>query len=79
MDFPSYLPVLRAYILLSRSSQTTTDLPLKIAENGSTGTDTPTLPSVTESFVAKDRTDVKSPQLPFGENVAVATGTVGAQ
>jgi hypothetical protein len=23
--------------------------------------------------------EVKSPQLPFGENVAVATGTVGAQ
>jgi hypothetical protein len=33
-----------------------------------------------ETFVPqKERTDVKSPQLPFGENVAVATGPLTAQ
>ncbi|KJA29658.1 hypothetical protein HYPSUDRAFT_31618 [Hypholoma sublateritium FD-334 SS-4] len=62
-----------------RSSQTTSDLPLKVAGNGSTGADLPSLPAVTETFALKDRPDVKSPQLPFGENVAVATGPVGAQ
>jgi poly(A) polymerase len=25
-------------------------------------------------YAPKDRTDLRSPQLPFGENVAVATG-----
>ena len=30
-------------------------------------------------YDAKDATEIKSPQLPFGENVAVATGAVAAQ
>ncbi len=73
------LPVLHAYVVLNRSSQTTSDLPLKGAGNGSTGADLSSLPAVTETFALKDRLDVKSPQLPFGENVAVATSPVGAQ
>lgn len=34
----------------------------------------------TETFAPpKERADIKSPQLPFGENVAVATGPLTAQ
>jgi len=62
------------HIICRSSNSTTTDLPLKVSENGSTGTPGPTLASVTETFSPKERLDVKSPQLPFGENVAVATG-----
>ncbi|PPQ67593.1 hypothetical protein CVT25_012087 [Psilocybe cyanescens] len=58
-----------------RSSQSTSDLPLKPSENGSTGS-APSLPPVAETFTPKD---AKPPQLPFGENVAVATGAVTAQ
>jgi len=62
-----------------RSSQSTSDLPFKVSsENGSTGT-APGLLPVNESFALKDRMELKSPQLPFGENVAVATGPVAAQ
>ena len=39
----------------------------------------PSLLPVTESFAPKDRMELRSPQLPFGENVAVATGPVAAQ
>lgn len=49
---------------------------LKLAENSLTGTN---LPAVAESFVSKDWSDLKSPLLPFGENVAVATGANIAQ
>lgn len=79
MDLFIDLSVLHTYVVLNRSSQTTSDLPLKVAGNGSTGADLPSLPAVTETFALKDRPDVKSPQLPFGENVAVATGPIGAQ
>jgi len=58
-----------------RSSQSSSDLPLKVAENGSTGISA-SLPPVPEAFSSKD---IKPPQLPFGENVAVATGAVTAQ
>ncbi|KAF8806241.1 Poly(A) polymerase [Phlegmacium glaucopus] len=54
-----------------RSSQSTSDMPLKFTENGSIGTP--------ETFLSKDRSDKKPPQLPFGENVAVATGAIAAQ
>ncbi|KAF8165710.1 polymerase [Crassisporium funariophilum] len=57
-----------------RSSQSMTDLPLKVSDNGSTGTTT-NLPPISDSYPIKD---LKSPQLPFGENLAVATGAVGA-
>ncbi|KDR84115.1 hypothetical protein GALMADRAFT_236784 [Galerina marginata CBS 339.88] len=58
-----------------RSSQSTSDLPLKVSENGSTGS-TPNLPPLIEACAPKD---LKSPQLPFGENVSVATGAIAAQ
>ena len=48
---------------------------LKLAENSLTGTN---LPTVAETFVSKDWSDKKS-LLPFGENVAVATGANAAQ
>ena len=60
-----------------RSSQSTSDMPLKLTENGSSGTSN--LPAVAESFTSKDWSDKKPPQLPFGENVAVATGAIAAQ
>ncbi|KAF9534602.1 polymerase [Crepidotus variabilis] len=59
-----------------RSSNTTLDTPLKVTENGSTGTPVAAaaLPRAAD-LVPKE---LKSPQLPFGENVAVATtGKVG--
>jgi len=38
------------------------------------------LPSASETPpLPKEQPDPKSPQLPFGENVAVVTGTVAAQ
>lgn len=37
------------------------------------------LTPVSEVYNNKDRPDIKSPELPFGENVSIATGTVGAQ
>ncbi|KAF7965677.1 hypothetical protein HWV62_9107 [Athelia sp. TMB] len=59
--------------------------PLKL--NGNTAT--PATPMVVNPIVTatdslfnptvKDTADIKSPQLPFGENVAVATSAVGAQ
>jgi len=61
-----------------RSSQSTSDMPFKLTENGSTCT-TPSLPAIAETYTSKDWSDKKSPQLPFGENVAVATGAIAAQ
>lgn len=60
--------------------------PLKLSGNIAT----PAQPAAVNSIVtpvpdnlfaptAKDAVDLKSPQLPFGENVAVATGVVSAQ
>ncbi|KAF4619923.1 hypothetical protein D9613_004921 [Agrocybe pediades] len=59
-----------------RSSQSISDVSSKLTEKGSNGVATPTLPVVSEALPASD---VKSPQLPFGENVSVATGTITAQ
>ncbi|PPQ68594.1 hypothetical protein CVT26_003383 [Gymnopilus dilepis] len=56
-----------------RSSQS--DLPLKAAENG-TVPPSSTLTPVAESLPSKD---IRSPQLPTGENAALAMGTVSAQ
>ncbi|KAF9450935.1 Poly(A) polymerase [Macrolepiota fuliginosa MF-IS2] len=65
-----------------RSSQSITDLPLKPTENGHRSTPVNLAP-VSEALAPlpppKERPDLKSPQLPFGENVAVATGAVAAQ
>lgn len=63
---------------LYRSSQSTSDMLLKFTGNGLTGA-TPNLPATGETFTPKDWSDKKSPQLPFGENVAVATGAIAAQ
>lgn len=64
-----------------RSSQsTTTDLPLKTAENGYVTA--ANLAPVSETLAPpppKEHTDLKSPQLPLGENAAVATDAVAAQ
>ncbi|KAJ3740907.1 poly-A polymerase [Lentinula detonsa] len=57
------------------SNTTTKDVPMKANENG-------TIPPIaltpvvetTGAFAPKDPSVIKSPQLPFGENVAVATG-----
>lgn len=46
---------------------------LKLTENNLTETN---LPAVAETFVSKDWS---APQLPFGENVAVATAANAAQ
>jgi len=65
-----------------RSSQSTTDLPLKTTENGHRSTPVnlaPVSEALTPLPPPKERPDLKSPQLPFGENVAVATGAVAAQ
>jgi poly(A) polymerase len=75
-DPGSFMP--RPYHLFfpCRSSQSTSDMPLKMSsENGFA----PSLLPVTESFAPKDRMELRSPQLPFGENVAVATGPVATQ
>ncbi|KAJ3505576.1 hypothetical protein NLJ89_g7343 [Agrocybe chaxingu] len=66
-----------------RSSQSTTDLSAK-SENGLSATPTPSLPLVAENLGQKERSDIRTPDLktpflPFGENVAVATGPIGAQ
>ncbi|CAA7258530.1 unnamed protein product [Cyclocybe aegerita] len=61
-----------------RSSQSTADLSIK-SENGLSATPTPCLPPVAKTLGQKERSDIKTPHLPFGENVAVATGPVGAQ
>jgi poly(A) polymerase len=58
------------YLSFYRSSQSTSDIALKLTENSLTETN---LPAVSETFVSKDWSDKKTPQLPFGENVAVAT------
>lgn len=63
-----------------RSSNPSTDVPLKpTAENGST-TESTSLPALVGSdiYSGKGSPGIRSPQLPFGENVAVATGPVGA-
>lgn len=66
----------RPFVFFCRSSQSTSDFPLKMSsENGFA----PSLLPVTESFAPKDRMELRSPQLPFGENVAVATGPVLTQ
>ncbi|KAG5648740.1 hypothetical protein DXG03_000087 [Asterophora parasitica] len=66
----------------SRSSNTTPEVPLRSTTTGNSSASTPvSFPPVAESpgmFASKDHLNVKSPQLPFGENVAVATGPVGA-
>ncbi|PFH47805.1 hypothetical protein AMATHDRAFT_66822 [Amanita thiersii Skay4041] len=58
-----------------RSSHPVSDLPLKTAGNG-TSTIASTSLLEPSTYAAKD---IKSPQLPFGESVAVATGAIGAQ
>ena len=69
------------------------DLPLKLAENGVNGVGANGLPvatnvpfpsslpaALTEAFSPpKERADIKTPHLPFGENVGVATGALTAQ
>ncbi|TFK43871.1 poly-A polymerase [Crucibulum laeve] len=64
-----------------RSSQSMSEIPLKATENG--GALIPAaLSSVMETFdpfPPKNTEDIKTPQLPFGENAAVATGAVGVQ
>ncbi|KAG6866128.1 hypothetical protein C0991_008436 [Blastosporella zonata] len=63
-----------------RSSNTTPEIPLKstTATNNINSTSTSlSLAPVAEGYSAKEL-NVKSPQLPFGENVAVATRPVGA-
>ncbi|KIM76376.1 hypothetical protein PILCRDRAFT_826372 [Piloderma croceum F 1598] len=71
-----------------RSSNTTSDIlattPLQTTENGVGAIQPLSInPAAQSSSVysssVKDPTDIKSPQLPFGENVAVATSVVGAQ
>lgn len=61
----------------SRSSQSASDLPLKVTENGANNPQS-NLPPVAENY-AKDRSEIRTPHLPFGENVAVATSAVAAQ
>lgn len=60
----------------------TTDLSLKQAENGHAApanrvpvSEVPPPPPP----AMKEHTDLKTPQLPFGENVGVVTGVVAAQ
>jgi hypothetical protein len=50
-----------------------------IAHNGLTVITPVPLPSMdaANSHIYKDASDIKSPQLPFGERVAVATGAGG--
>lgn len=60
-----------------RSSQLASDLPLKVTENGASNPPSSLAP-VAEHF-AKDRSEIRTPHLPFGENVAVATSAVAAQ
>jgi len=76
-DPGSFMPrPYRPFFFPCRSSQSTSDMPLKMSsENGFA----PSLLPVTESFAPKDRMELRSPQLPFGENVAVATGPVATQ
>jgi poly(A) polymerase len=61
----------------SRSSQSASDLPLKVTENGASNLPS-SLPPVVENY-AKDRSEIRTPHLPFGENVNVATSAVAAQ
>ena len=49
---------------------------LKLTEQSLTETN---LPAVAETFASKDWPDKKALQLPFGENVAVATAANAAQ
>ncbi|KIK03188.1 hypothetical protein K443DRAFT_677030 [Laccaria amethystina LaAM-08-1] len=60
-----------------RSSQSASDLPLKVTENGASNLPS-SLPPVVENY-AKDRSEIRTPHLPFGENVNVATSAVAAQ
>ncbi|KXN89469.1 Poly(A) polymerase pla1 [Leucoagaricus sp. SymC.cos] len=64
-----------------RSSQSTADA-LKSTENGHYTTPANLAPA-SETLAPppppKEHTDLKSPQLPFGESVAIATGAVAAQ
>lgn len=60
-----------------RSSQSASDLPLKVTENGASNPPSSLTP-VAENY-AKDRSEIRTPHLPFGENVAVATSAVAAQ
>jgi poly(A) polymerase len=63
-----------------RSSQSTANVPHKSSENGHHATSANLAPvSDVLTSQQKDHTDLKPPQLPFGENVAVATGTAAAQ
>ena len=63
------------YLSFYRSSQSTSDMALKLTENNLTEN----LPAVSETLVSKDWSGKKLPQLPFGENVAVATAANAAQ
>ena len=47
-----------------------------MGNNGSTPSPSAVLESP-DLYTPKGQMNIKSPQLPFGENVAVATGTVG--
>jgi len=68
-----------------RSSNSTSDVlattPLQTTGNGAATIQPLAInPTAQPSGIyVKDTSDIKSPQLPFGENVAVATGVVGAQ
>ena len=64
------------YLSFYSSSQSTSDMALKLTENSLSETN---LPAVVETFVSKDWSDKKAPHLPFGENVAVATAANAAQ
>ncbi|GLB34180.1 putative polymerase pla1 [Lyophyllum shimeji] len=65
-----------------RSSNTAPEASLKSSATAGSSASTPvSLPPVAGAqsiYVAKEHLEVKSPQLPFGENVAVATGPLGA-
>ncbi|KAF5387807.1 hypothetical protein D9615_000726 [Tricholomella constricta] len=67
------------YRASTRSSNTTPEVPLRLTTSANSSAPV-SLPSVAETpglYASKEHLSVKSPQLPFGENVAVATGPVG--
>jgi poly(A) polymerase len=85
--YPKRLPHLLARFKF-RSSNSTSDAlattPLQTTENGVAVIQPLSINPAAQPLgiyppSVKDPADIKSPQLPFGENVAVATGVVGAQ
>ncbi|RDB20208.1 Poly(A) polymerase pla1 [Hypsizygus marmoreus] len=64
-----------------RSSIATSDVPLRSTTGNGPNTMPISVTPISEApglYASKDHLNIKSPQLPFGENVAVATGPVGA-